>query len=148
MKTKIILFSLSLFFFTGLSHAQKGKGPQSFISNKVRIEKYQNKSDLENMQKGELIKLYAERVNVLIHYLPNVAFATKPGVTMATLGIPINNTSTKDLDENFEAIDDFMLAVKKFHNAYLPYSDTGNLIAGILFYEEIMKSLYSYDDFR
>jgi hypothetical protein len=148
MKVKIILFSISLFLFTGIGFAQKKKPPKSFISEKTSIGKYHNKGELDRMQKGELIALYSERVQVLVKTLPYVAFATKPGVTMATLGIPTSNDNKKALDGQFESTDNYLENTNEFHKEYLPYSDTGNLIAGILFYEEIMKSLHQYNDFR
>jgi hypothetical protein len=148
MKVKFILFSLSLFLFTGIGFAQKNKMPKSFISEKTSIAKYHNKGELDRMQKGELIALYSERVQVLIKTLPYVAFATKPGITMATLGIPTSNDNKKALDDQFESTDNYLENTNEFHKEYLPYSDTGNLIAGILFYEEIMKSLHQYNDFR
>lgn len=148
MKVKIILFSLSLFLFTGISFAQKKKAPKSFISEKVTIKKYHNKGELERMQKGELITLYSERIQVLIRTLPYVAFATKPGITMTTLGIPNNNDNKKALENQFDSTDEYLEKAEEFHSVYLPYSDTGNLIAGILYYEEIMKSLHQYNDFR
>ena len=148
MKVKIILFSLGLFLFTNIAIAQKQKGPKSFISEKVTISKYHNKSELERMQKGQLIVLYSERIQVLIRTLPYVAFATKPGVTMTTLGIPNSNDNKKALDNQFESTDDYLEKAGEFHTEYLPYSDTGNLIVGILFYEDIMKSLHQYNDFR
>lgn len=148
MKVKIILFSIGLFLFTNIAFAQKQKGPKSFISEKVTISKYHNKSELERMQKGQLILLYSERIQVLIRTLPYVAFATKPGVTMTTLGIPNSNDNKKALDNQFESTDDYLEKAGEFHTEYLPYSDTGNLIAGILFYEDIMKSLHQYNDFR
>ncbi|SHI52176.1 hypothetical protein [Algibacter luteus] len=148
MKVKIILFSISLFLFTGIGFAQKKKLPKSFISEKTSIGKYHNKGELDRMQKGELIALYSERVQVLVKTLPYVAFATKPGVTMATLGIPTSNDNKKALDGQFESTDNYLENTNEFHKEYLPYSDTGNLIAGILFYEEIMKSLHQYNDFR
>ena len=97
MKVKIILFSFSLIFFMGIGFAQKKKAPKSFISDKVTISKYHNKIELERMQKGQLIALYSERIQVLIRTLPYVAFATKPGITMTTLGIPTNNDNKKSL---------------------------------------------------
>lgn len=148
MKVKVILFSLVLFLFTSLGFSQKKKEPKSFISEKVTIKKYYNKGELERLQKGELITLYSERIQVLIRTLPYVAFATKPGVTMSSLGIPNNNDNKKALDTQFESTDDYIEKAGEFHSEYLPYSDTGNLIAGILFYEEIMKSLHQYNDFR
>ena len=148
MKVKIILFSFSLLFFTGIGFAQKKKGPKSFISDKATISKYHNKAELERMAKGQLITLYSERIKVLARTLPYVAFATKPGVTMATLGIPTNNDNKKALENQFDATDNYLENTDEFHREYLPYSDTGNLIAGILFYEEIMKSLHQYNEFR
>ena len=132
----------------GIGFAQKKKAPKSFISDKVTISKYHNKIELERMQKGQLIALYSERIQVLIRTLPYVAFATKPGITMTTLGIPTNNDNKKALDNQFESTDDYLEKAGEFHSEYLPYSDTGNLIAAILFYEEIMKSLHQYNDFR
>ncbi len=148
MKVKIILFSFSLLFFTGIGFAQKKKGPKSFISEKATISKYHNKAELERMAKGQLITLYSERTKVLARTLPYVAFATKPGITMATLGIPTNNDNKKALENQFDATDNYLENTDEFHSEYLPYSDTGNLIAGILFYEEIMKSLHQYNEFR
>lgn len=148
MKVKIILFSLCLFLFTSIGFAQKKKGPKSFISEKATIGKYHNKGELERMQKGQLITLFSERVKVLARTLPYVAFATKPGITMESLGIPTNNDNKKALDSQLESTDNYLESTEEFHREYLPYSDTGNLIAGILFYEEIMKSLHQYNDFR
>ncbi|XMO85988.1 hypothetical protein AAFN75_14455 [Algibacter sp. AS12] len=148
MNIKVIVISLSLLFFTGMSYAQKKKAPKSFISEKVTISKYHNKGELERMHKGQLITLYTERIEVLIKTLPYIAFATKPGITMATLGIPTNNDNKKALDSQFDSTDTFMEESNKFLIEYLPYADTGSLITGILFYEDIMKSLHQYNDFR
>ncbi len=148
MKMKIILFSFSFFLVAGIGFAQKNKEPKSIISEKVLIKKYHNKEELEDLQKGQLVALYSERVQVLVKTLPYVAFATKPGITMSTLGIPNNNDNKKALDNQFEATDNFLENTNEFHKEYLPYSDTRNLIAAILFYEEIMKSLHQYNEFR
>lgn len=149
MKSKIILLSFSLFLITGIGFAQKkGKEPKSIISDKVTIGKYHNKEELERLQKGELIMLYEERNQVLTSTLPYIAFATKPGVTMNALGIPDNNDNTKALDDQFENTDDYLENTLEFQRKFLPYGDTKNLIAAILFYEEIMKSLHQYNEFR
>ena len=100
------------------------------------------------MQKGQLLTLYIERIESLVKTLPYIAFATKPGVTMTTLGIPNTNDNRKILDNQFEATNDFVEATIEFQNSILPYSDTRNLIGAILFYEEIMKSLHEYSEFH
>lgn len=155
MKVKIILFSFGFLLISSISFAQKNSepkrkkdDPKSIISEGVSIKKYYNKEELERMQKGQLLVLYIERIDILIRTLPYIAFATKPGVTMSTLGIPNNNDNRKILDDQFEATGDFIEANNEFQKTILPYSDTGNLIAAILFYEEIMKSLHEYSEFH
>lgn len=148
MKIKIILLSFSFFLMASIGFAQKNKEAKSIISEKVAIKKYHNKAELEGMQKGELLTLYIERIESLVKTLPYIAFATKPGVTMTTLGIPNTNYNRKILDSQFEATDDYITSTVEFQNTILPYSDTNNLIAAILFYEEIMKSLHEYSEFH
>ena len=153
MKVKIILISFSFFLVTGIGFAQKKKEskknePKSIISAKVAIKKYHSKEDLERMQKGELLTLYIERIESLVKTLPYIAFATKPGVTMSTLGIPNNSDNRKILDSQFEATDDYLAVTVNFQKTILPYSDTKNLISAILFYEETMKLLHEYGNFH
>lgn len=148
MKMRIIMLFLGLFAITTTSFAQKSKGPKSIISDKVGIRKYHVKTDLENMPKGDLLVLYKERIETLVNILPFIAFATKPGVTMASLGIPIDSDNTKALEDQFEATDEFLEVSNEFRKRILPYSDTKNLIAAILFYEETMKSLHEYSEFH
>ena len=148
MKTKIIICSVVLLLVSGFGYAQKKNEPKSIISEKVAIKKYHNKEELERMQKGELLVLYMERMEVLVKTLPYIAFATKPGITMSTLGIPNDSDNRKILDSQFEATDDYLKATNEFQSKILPYSDTNKLIAAILFYEEIMKSLHEYSEYH
>jgi len=148
MKSKITLFCFAFFLMATNVHAQKHKEAQSIISEKVSIKKYHNKEDLERMQKGELLDLYIERIENLIKLMPYIGFATKPGVTMSTLGIPNDNDNRKALEDQFEATDKFLEANLEFQKRILPYSDTNNLISAILFYEETMKSLHEYSEFH
>ncbi|NNC51250.1 MAG: hypothetical protein HKO01_12030 [Flaviramulus sp.] len=148
MRIKIILFSFCFLLMASSGFAQKKKVPKSIISEKVAIKKYHNKAELETMQKGALLGLYMERIESLVKTLPYIAFATKPGITMSSLGIPNDNDNRKILDNQFEATDDYVQSTTEFQNEILPYSDTNNLVAAILFYEEIMKSLHEYSEFH
>ena len=148
MKSKLFLLSFAFFLVTGVSFAQNKKAPKSIITEGVSIKKYHNKQELERKQKGELLTLYVERIESLVRLLPYIAFATKPGVTMSTLGIPNDNDNRKILDSQFEATDDFLESNAEFQGRILPYSDTNDLIAAILFYEETMKSLHEYSEFH
>ncbi|KJD34504.1 hypothetical protein PK35_01560 [Tamlana nanhaiensis] len=148
MKTKVILLIFSVFLMANSAFAQKKKEAQSIISEKVAIRKYHNKAELQAMQKGELLTLYIERIESLVKTLPYISFATKPGITMTTLGIPNTSDNRKMLETQFEETDKYLESTKEFQNTFLPYSDTKNLIAAILFYEEIMKSLHEFSEFR
>ncbi|RED49309.1 hypothetical protein [Seonamhaeicola aphaedonensis] len=148
MKTKIFLLGFCLFLVTGLSFAQKKKQPKSIINDKVAIKKYHSKDELDRKQKGELLVLYIERIESLVQLMPYIAFATKPGITMSTLGIPNDNDNRKILDEQFEATDDFIEKNKVFQQRILPYSDTDDLVSAILFYEDTLKSLHEYSEFH
>lgn len=148
MKTKIFLLGFCLFLVTGLSFAQKKKQPKSIINDKVAIKKYHSKDELDRKQKGELLVLYIERIESLVQLMPYIAFATKPGITMSTLGIPNDNDNRKILDEQFEATDEFIEKNKAFQQRILPYSDTDDLVSAILFYEDTLKSLHEYSEFH
>lgn len=145
---KFILLSFSFFLIASIGFAQKKNAPKSIIPDGVSIKKYHNKGELERLGKGELLGLYTERIESLVKLLPYIAFATKPGVTMSTLGIPNNSDNRKMLDNQFEASDNFLESTREFQEGILPYSDTKNLISAILFYEETMKSLHAYSEFH
>ena len=132
-----------------MSYAQKKKDvPTSIISGKVNISKYHSHDELNRMSKGELLSLYIERIEVIVNILPNIAFATKPGVTMESLGIPATKENIKALDDNKEASVNYFDSTVEYQKSILPYSDTRDLIAAILFYEETLKSLHTYNDYK
>lgn len=147
MKQKFILFAIAFLCFTTLISAQKKK-PQSFINGKINISKYHEREELNRMNKGLLLKLYIERIEVIVNILPNIAFATKPNVTMESIGIPLTKENTKALEANKEASNDYFNSTIEFQKKILPYSDTSDLISAILFYEATLKSLHTYNDFK
>lgn len=148
MKIRIIFISIGFLLISNAGFSQKKNEPQSIISSKVAIKKYHDKTELENMQKGELLSLYVERIDILVKTLPYIAFARMPGVTMTDLGIPETNDNKKALENQFKSSDEFIKATIEFQDKMLPYSDKSNLIAAILFYEETMKALFVYSEFH
>lgn len=100
------------------------------------------------MAKGELLVLYVERIESLVKLLPYIAFATKPGVTMSTLGIPNDSDNRKALDDQFDATKEYLESNAEFQKRILPYSDTNDLVSAIIFYEETLKSLHQYSEFH
>jgi hypothetical protein len=148
MKTKITLLTIVFLVVTGVGFAQGKNEPQSIISGKVSIAKYHDRDELDKMQKGELLDLYNERIEVIVKILPNIAFATKPGVTMSSLGIPDTKDNRKALEDNIQASKTYFDSTIEFQRKVLPYSDKSNLISAILFYEETLKSLHTYNEFN
>jgi len=148
MKVKFIFFSFSFLLLTGIGFAQNKNEAQSIITGKVSIAKYHDRDELEKMPKGELLVLYNERIEVIVKILPNIAFATKPGVSMTTLGIPDSKENRKALEDNIQATTVYFESTIEFQKKILPYSDKSNLIAAILFYEETLKSLHTYNEFN
>jgi len=126
----------------------KKEDSQSIISGKVSINKYHDRDELYAMNKGELLELYIERIEVVVNILPKIAFATKPGVTMNSLGIPNTKDHRKALEAETEATQDYFESTSGFQRTILPYSDKANLIAAILFYEDTLKSLHTYNEFN
>ena len=148
MKTKSTLFCALFFLMFSMSFAQKKGDSQSIISGKVNISKYHSREDLKKMKKGDLLVLYIERIEVIVNILPNIAFATKPGVTMENLGIPDTKDNRKALEDNIDASTSYFDSTIEFQKKILPYSDTKDLIAAILFYESTLKALHTYEDYK
>lgn len=148
MKLKPTLFSLIFSLMLCMSFAQKKKAPLNIINGKVTISKYHNHEDLQSMGKGKLLTLYNERIEVILNILPNIAFATKPGITMTSLGIPETKDNIRALEANHDASSEYFDSNVDFQSRILPYSDTRDLIAAILFYEETLKSLHTYNDYK
>jgi len=147
LNSKINLLTIALLLITTFSIAQKQEQPY-IISGDVAIKKYHDRDELENMQKGKLLALYNRRIEVIIKILPNIAFATKPGITMNSLGIPDTKKNRSALEDNIEATTTYFENTIEFQKIVLPYSDKSNLISAILFYEETLKALHTYDDFN
>lgn len=146
MKTKLTLLGILFLLITSFGFAQKE--PQSIITGKVSISKYHDRAELDQLPKGDLLSLYNERIEVIVKILPNIAFATKPGVTMSSLGIPDTKENRKALEDNVKAVTTYFDTTMSFQNKVLPYSDKSNLISAILFYEETLKSLHTYSEFN
>lgn len=148
MKTKLLVFCAIFFITTSTIFSQKKDDPKGLISQKVSIKKYHDRDELDLMNKGELLNLYIERIEVIVKILPNIAFTNKPGVTIKSLGIPDTKDHRKALEENIEAASDYFDNTIEFQTKILPYSDKTNLIAAILFYEQTLKSLHTYNEFN
>ena len=119
----------------------KANMPQSIISTSASIRTYNDDKTLKAMSKGELVELYIERMKVIVRILPKIGMATKPGVTMSDLGIPDTSDNKKALDLEKEATNTYLDITVDYLRKMLPFCDKGQLVSGILFYEQTLKSL-------
>lgn len=146
MTNKLFLLGLLCLMACSAASAQAKSAPQSIISTNAVIRKYHDQRELAGMQKGELLELYIERIKVLTKTLPYIALVTKPGVTMADLGIPDDSEHKKTLSSQAEGTAAYLETTVDFQRRMMPYSDKGNLVAAILFYESTLKSLHEFSD--
>lgn len=139
---KIILLSLfALFAVSNVNAQAKGK-PKSIINtSSSALRKFHEKSELDGMNKGQLLELYIERIKVLVNTLPYIALTNKPGVTMSDVGIPDSAENNKVLDTQQANTSTFLTATVDFQRAITPYADKGNLVSSILYYESMLKEL-------
>lgn len=147
MKTKALLLIIC-FFTIGVISSQSKNAPKSIISTDATIKKYHVVDELREMQKGELITLYIERTKVVVETLQYIAFATKPGLTPADLGIPYDSDNKKAFETQTENTSDYLESTVDFQKKLLPYADKDNLIASILFFENTLKSLHEFEDLK
>jgi hypothetical protein len=138
---KIIFLSLFLFLAVSNVNAQKSTKAVGIISSGASVRKFHEKSELETMQKGQLLELYIERIKVLVNTLPYIALTTKPGVTMQDVGIPANVDNEKVLTLQQQNTLTFLNSTVDFQRTMTPYADKGNLVTSILYYESMLKEL-------
>jgi hypothetical protein len=146
MKTKIIFISAILLLVSEATFAQSKNAPQSIVSKSAVIKKYYDKKELIDMPKGELLELCIERIGVLTKTLPYVSLATLPGATMTDYGIPNNSEYRKVFETQDDNTKNYLESTTDFQRKILPYSDKGDLIKAILFYENILKSLHEFKE--
>lgn len=135
---------IAFILFSSFSFAQKTDQKEdltAMITSKKGINKQFTKVELDALDKGELIKIYDERFTLMLNFLPQIGFTFKPGQTLKSLGIPENST-TKDATETYNKTKNtYVDAGKEFHTNILPYADKSSIIAGIMFYEDILRNI-------
>ena len=143
---KIIFIGLLMLFAVGNMNAQAKGKPKSIISTGASMRKFHEKSELETMNKGQLLELYIERIKVLVNTLPYIALTNKPGVTMQDVGIPENSENNKVLDAQQQNTLTFLNSTVDFQRLMTPYADKGNLVSSILYYESMLKELNNLNE--
>ncbi len=111
-----------------------------FTSNK-QINKFHTISDLETKQKGELIKIYQERIEEIMTVLPFLSLTNQPGTRLKDIGIKEDSRHLKILKNKTESTEKNLEVTKEAIEELIAYADTGKIIWTILYYEEIIKKM-------
>ena len=119
LNSKIKLLTVLILLITTITVAQKEEEQPFIISEDVVINKYHSQDELENMQKGQLMVLYNRRIEVLIKILPNIAFTSKPDITMSSMGIPYNKENRNALKDNIDAATTYVKNTLEFQEIVL-----------------------------
>lgn len=136
---------VTLLMLLGLSfgaHAQDKKpssSAPSFVAPTATLSKIYTKEELEKLGKLELRNIYIECFVIASEIMPYLSLHTKPGATLKEMGIPETKENLDHLQNAVKAKKAYIDAVKKTLDDVIPYSDTKNIIWGILFFQDIIK---------
>ncbi|GGX14169.1 hypothetical protein [Aquimarina muelleri] len=134
---------LSTFFFSlfliGTSFAQSQKN--IFFDQKNLVNKFHTIDELEDLKKGDLIKLYTERINEITIILPYLALTNEAGVKLSDIGIKENSDHLKSLDKHHTITIKALENTKGVIAEFIPYADTEKIVWAILYFEEIIKKI-------
>ncbi|WP_109299628.1 hypothetical protein [Aquimarina sp. AU474] len=136
------LLSISFFFFI-IAHsaiAQK-VNDAVFFTQKKQITRFHTISDLETLKKGELIKLYTDRVEEIMTILPFISLTNEAGVKLSDIGIKEDSRHLKILKNGTESTEKNLETTKEVIEELVPYADTEKIIWTILYFEEIIKKM-------
>ncbi|NQX85648.1 MAG: hypothetical protein HRT67_07055 [Flavobacteriaceae bacterium] len=148
MKTTATLFFFVYLLTIRCGFTQDSKSQVSIITGKINISRYHNYEQLNQKNKEILLNLYIERLEVILNILPNIAFGTESNVSIKSLGMHETKNNKKILKKQHMATANFIESSTAYQKAILPYSNKSDLVTAILFYEDLLKSLYTYKDFR
>ncbi len=139
MKLKLITLTL-LLLATSAVFAQKNNDAV-FFTQKSQINKFHTISDLESLKKGELIKLYQDRVEEIMTILPFLSLTNESGVRLKDIGIKEDSGHIKTLRNHKESTEKTLEIIKESIEELVAYADTEKIIWTILYYEEIIKKM-------
>ncbi|MGY3791425.1 hypothetical protein [uncultured Aquimarina sp.] len=137
MKSITILFFT--LFITAVSFAQTKSN--ILFDQRTLIKKFHTIDQLEGLKKGELVKLYIERVNEVITVLPYIALSNEANVSLSDIGIKENSDNLKLLKKHHETTTEAFESTSNLITEFIPYADTEKIIWSILYYEEMIKKI-------
>jgi hypothetical protein len=129
--------------FTGAFAQKNASTSLTYVSSTAKLSKTYTKEELEKLGKLELTAIYQERIAILTELLPYLALHSKPGASLAEMGIPQTSANVDHLEKEVKNKQEYLASVNETLDDIVPYADKQNIIWTILFFEEmITKSDY------
>ncbi len=141
MNKKTIFLSVCVTMFSASIFAQGPDAKNVIINTSASVKVFYDQETLQSKNKRELLDLLIERLKVITYTLPNIALTTKPGVTLSDIGVPQDQKNNDSLIKFQDATTSFINSSTIFTNLMMPYADKSDIISGILFYDNIIKSI-------
>lgn len=136
---KSIFLIMLTTFMVGNTIAQSKKNV--FFDRTTLTNKFHTIDELEDLKKGELIKLYVERANEIITIIPYLALTNEADVKLSDIGIKESSPNLKILDKHHETTTEAFESTNNLITEFIPYADTEKIIWSILYFEEIIKKI-------
>ncbi|MBG6132902.1 hypothetical protein IWQ47_004138 [Aquimarina sp. EL_43] len=136
---KLFSTAFLVFFIINLNYSQTKKNV--FFEQKALTKKFHTIDELEDLKKGELVKLYTDRINEIITVLPYLALTNEAGVKLSDIGIKESSDHLKSLNKHHTMTTDMTESNKNLISEFIPYADTEKIIWGILYFEEVIKKV-------
>ncbi len=112
-----------------------------FFIPEDQVKKFHTISDLEDLKKGDLIKIYQDRVREIVTVMPFLSLANEPNVRLSDIGIKEDSNHLKILKKNTEVTQEALLTIEESIEELVPYADTEKIIWAILYYEDVIKKM-------
>ncbi|WP_378181927.1 hypothetical protein [Aquimarina sp. SS2-1] len=139
LKSRLLIGFISFLFFQ-YTHSQK-RDEAVFFIQKDQINRFHTISELENLKKGDLIKIYQDRVREIMTVIPFLSLTNEPDVRLGDLGIKEDSDHIKSLKKSVEATQEAISTAETSIEELVPYADTEKIILTILYFEEIIKKM-------
>ncbi|MBU2951601.1 hypothetical protein KO493_12915 [Tamlana agarivorans] len=130
-----------LIIITLVSNVTFSQSGQAFFTKSDRINKFHTIDDLEDLGKGDLVSLYADRFAEITKIMPFMAITTKSDQKLQDVGIRENSENIKLLSKYKEDERERIRANNNLIADFVAYADSENIIWSILYMEDIIKKL-------
>ena len=129
-----------LLFIASIAYSQK-RDEGVFFIQKDQITKFHTVGELDNVKKGELLKLYKERVHEVMMALPYTSLTNESNVRLGDVGITEDSRHIKTLKKGVEDSLELLSSLDTSIDELVAYADTEKIIWSILFYEDVIKKM-------